>query len=174
MMSITEMMNMMDKKLEAEKYNEEAKAETERTQVMIMAKGLVNQYGKRIDEIIKLLQYCDNRGIEFPNEVFDNYNKLNFEVGNKFNDFESDGIRHQFGGMKKKGENKITHLGWCGGGAFGNYDMLVNGRGITMICTDGSVGRMFGTPTKEDILRFEREFIEFECMVTKWFEDKLR
>lgn len=174
MMSITEMMNMMDKKLEAEKYNEEAKAETERTQVMIMAKGLVNQYGKRIDEIVKLLQYCNDRGIEFPNGVFNGCNRLDFEVGNKFNDFESDGIRHQFGGMKKKGEDKITHLGWCGGGAFGNYDMLVNGREIAMVRIDESVGRMFGTPTKEDILRFEREFIEFECMVTEWFENKLR
>lgn len=154
MMSITEMMDMMDKKLEAEKCNEEAKAETKRTQVMIMAKGLVNQYGKRIDEIIKLLQYCDNRGIESP--------------------FKSDDTRHQFGGMKKKGDNKITHLGWCGGGAFGDYDMLVNGREIVMVRTDGGLRRLFGTPTKEDILRFEREFIEFECVVTEWFENKLR
>ena len=154
MMSITEMMEMMDKKLEAEKYNEEAKAETKKTQVMIMAKGLVNQYGKRIDEIVKLLQYCKDRGIESP--------------------FESDGIKHQFGGMKKKGDNKITHLGWCGGGAFGDYDMLVNGREIVMVRTDGGVRKLFGTPTKEDILRFEREFIEFECMVTEWFENKLR
>ncbi len=120
---------------------------------------------ERIDDLIKLANYCIEKGVKIPEEE----GSFGVKSGEKYgypHEFFAEGFYHHTGFMGRAKE-PIKYLGIYNGGACGIYDFYTNGDETF------SIHRKTKEITEakiQDMKQFLSEFEQFESAFYNWIE----